>query len=369
MKRIISALLVAATVPVVLTGCMGGAMVKKDSIAETGRIAIVSVVMPRIADTAKESNRAALQAFVERALVRVQADLKTVRDWTVVDPAGYKGGPAVMSFGAVSDEEIAALFPSGEERKTARGLIARELSQWKRYFIGAKALPIVPRSALVRDKGEKSALAMIPSVMQKHAARLCSALNVDAVAFVHVLASITHPRPKTFIVSGNRTDGALHAAQTMVIVDKTGRIIVDMGWPALDEGARSRDLLPLYAGSGQDAVKQENIDLGDPKNKIVQAFSSLIDETASDMIEQPQKGCSQIGTGCLARRGTRGSQAKRVHDEKTELVALITLLFVMAVPPGPSPARSSSPVRQPFRCVFLNRRRPPSRKRPERSSR
>ena len=292
MKRIISVLLAAGVVPAVLTGCMGGATVKKDGIAETGRIAIVSVVMPRIADTTRESNRAALQAFVERALVRVQADLKSVRSWTVVDPAGYKGSSTVMSFGMVSDKEIAALFPSDGERKIARETIARELAQWKKTFIGAKALPIVPHSALVRDQGEKSALAMIPPIMQQHAARLCSVLNVDAVAFVHVLASITHPRPKTFIVSGNRTDGTLHVAQTMVIMDKTGQIIVDMGWPALDEHARSRDLLPLYAGSGHEAVKQENIDLGDPKNKIAQAFSSLIDETAADMIKGLKKAAN-----------------------------------------------------------------------------
>jgi hypothetical protein len=288
MKRIINALLVMAAVPVVLTGCMGGAMVKKDSIAGTNRIAIVSVVIPCIADIARESNRTALQALAERALVRVQADLKSVRSWTVVDPSSYKGSRAIMSFGAVSDEEIAALFP-GEERTIVRGSTERELSQWKRTFIGAKALPIVPHSGLVPNKGEKGALALVPLVMRKHAARLCSELNVDAVAFVHVLASITHPRPKTFIVSGNRTDGALHVAQTIVIVDKTGRIIVDMGWPALDEHARSRDLLPLYAGSGQDAVKQENIELGDPRNKIAQAFSSLVDETAADMIKGLKK--------------------------------------------------------------------------------
>ncbi len=293
MKRIINALLAAAAVSAALTGCMAGAVVQKESIAETNRIAIVSVVMPRIADTARESNRAALQTVVERALVRVQADLKTVRSWTVVDTADYKGGSAVMSFGRVSDEEIAALFPSGEERKTAREMIERELPQWKRSFIGAKGLPIVPRSALVPEKGENSALAMVPLVMQKHAARLCSALNVDAVAFVHVPASITHPRPKTFIVSGNRTDGAIHAAQTMVIVDKTGRIIADMGWPSLAKGARSRDLLPLYLGSGQDAVRQDHIDLGDPKNKIVQEFSSLIDETTSDMIESLKKALAR----------------------------------------------------------------------------
>jgi len=293
MKRTISALLAAAAVSVVLTGCMGGAMVKKDLIAETNSIAIVSVVMPRMADTVRESNRTALQAVVERALVRAQSDLKTVRTWTVLDPAGYKGEPAVMSLAVISAEELSAMYPSSEERKAARGLIEPELAQWKQSFIGAKGLPLIPRSALAPHKGDTTALAMIPLVMQKQAAGLCSALNVDAVAFVHILATITHPRPKTFIVSGNRTDGAIHAAQTMVIVDKTGRIIADLGWPSLDAGARSRDLLPLYEGSGQDAVKQENIDLGDPKNKIARAFSSLIDETASDMIESLKKAAAR----------------------------------------------------------------------------
>ena len=284
--------ILAVAAATVLSGCMGGAMVKKDSIAETGRIAVVSVVMPRIVDIARESNRTALQAFVERALVRVQADLKTVRNWTVVDPAGNKGHSMIMSFAAVSDEELASLLPPGSERKAAAALIARELSQWRGDFIGAKGLPLVPRSALVQEQGEKTALASIPPIMQKHAARLCTLLNVDAVAFVHVLASITHPRPKTFIVSNNRTDGTIHAAQTMVIVDKTGRVIVDMGWPALDEHARSRDLLPLYIGSGQDAVKQENIDLADPGNKITQAFSSLVDETSADLIKKLKKAAA-----------------------------------------------------------------------------
>jgi hypothetical protein len=259
---------------------MGGAMVKKDIIADTRRIAVVSVVMTRVADRGRENN-AVLQASAERALVRVLAGLKGVRDWTIVDPSGR---PAVMSLAAVPDEEIAALFPSLRERKTAKSMIERELASWKRDLVGAKALPVVPRAAFVRDKGDKSALAMVPPVMLKRAAKLCGALNVDAVAFVQVLAAVSHPRPKTFLVSGNRTDGAIHAAQTMVIVDRSGRIMVDMGLPMLDKNARSRDLLPLYEGSGEDAVRPENIDLGDRGNKIGQALSSLIDETAADMI-------------------------------------------------------------------------------------
>jgi hypothetical protein len=104
----------------VLTGCMGGAMVKKDGVAAAGRIAMVSVVMPRIADTSKESNRNELRSFAEEALGQVYADLKTVRNWSVVDPATYKGTATVLSMDAFSDEEIAALIPAAAERKAAR---------------------------------------------------------------------------------------------------------------------------------------------------------------------------------------------------------------------------------------------------------
>jgi len=293
MKKIVSTLAVVALVLAVLTACLGTGMVRKDRIAETGRIAIVSVVMPRIADTTVDNNRTALQTCAQRALGRVQANLKSVRNWTVVDPAEYKGFTSVLSISKVPNEEIAAQFPSSEERKRAKEVIASELSQWKRSFIGAKALPVVPRSGLVPNQRDNSALAIIPSALRKRAGKLCRVLNVDAVAFVDVVASITHQKAEKFHVSGNRTDGAIHMAQTMVIVDKRGEIIVDMGWPSLDKHAKTRDLLPLYIGSGQDAIKEDNIDLTDPQNKIQKAIFSLIDETASDMIKNLKKAAAK----------------------------------------------------------------------------
>jgi hypothetical protein len=294
MKKIIGTLAVVALVQAVLTACMGGGgMVRKDRIAETGRIAIVSVVMPRIADTTMDNNRTELQTYTQRALGRVQADLKSVRNWTVVDPAGYRGFTSVLSISAVPNEEIAAQFPSSQERKRAKEVIASELSQWKRNFIGAKALPVVPRSGLVPNHGDNSALAIIPSALRKRAGKLCRVLNVDAVAFVDVVASITHQKSEKFHVSGNRTDGEIHMAQTLVIVDKRGEIIVDMGWPSLGNSAKIRELLPLYTGSGQDAIKEENIDLSDPQNKIQKAFFSLIDETAADMVKSLKKAAAK----------------------------------------------------------------------------
>jgi hypothetical protein len=289
MKKIISTLAVTALVTVVLTACLVTGMVRKDRMAETGRIAIVSVVMPRIADTTVDSNRTALQACVQRALGRVQANLKSVRKWTVVDPAEYKGFTSVMSISMVPNEEIKARFSSPQERRKAKEAIASELSQWKRSFIGAKALPVVPRSGLMLNHGDDSALAIIPTTLLKRAGKLCRVLNVDAVAFVDVVASITHQKADKFRVKDDRTDGAIHMAQTIVIVDKQGEIIVDMGSPSLGKSAKTRDLLPLYIGSGEEAIKEDNIDLADPQRHIQKAFFSLIDETATELIKNLKK--------------------------------------------------------------------------------
>jgi hypothetical protein len=288
MKKIICMLTIAAFVPAVLTACLVTGMVKKDRLAGTRRIAIVSVVMPRIADTTVDKNRAALQACVQRAFARIQTNLKSVRNWTVVDPAEYKGFPSVLSISKVPNEEIAARFPSPEERKRAKEVVASELSQWKRGFIGAKGLPVVPRSGLIPNRGDSSPLAIIPATLLKRAGKLCRVLNVDAVAFVDVAASISHQNTGKFHVKNNRTDGAIHMAQTIVIVDKRGELIVDMGSPSL-RSAKTRDMLPLYIGSGEDAIKEDNINLADPQNKIQKAIFSLIDETASDMIKNLKK--------------------------------------------------------------------------------
>jgi hypothetical protein len=78
-------------------------------------------------------------------------------------------------------------------------------------------------------------------------------------------------------------------AATLVVVDRTGRIIVDLGEARPGDPARTRDLLPLYRGAGRDSVKDENIDLGDPKKKVAQAFSGLIEETTAELMEAFKK--------------------------------------------------------------------------------
>ena len=278
-------LLAAAAVLLLTAGC-GGKKLDRQGLDAANRIAVVSVVMPRVADISRQQNRAVLQASVNRALERVLAGLAGVHSWSVLDPVKERQGKVVQAFGMVSDADLAALFPRAEERVRVTGLVSQELSRWKEAFLGAEGLPVVPRRAFASDDEGPQPDSAVQQVMLAEAGRLCATLKVDAVAFFHLRASITHPRESAFIVTDGRTDGMLRMAATMVLVDKTGRIIVDRGWPRLDDTARTRDLLPVYRGAGKDFVKEENIDLADPRKKVALAFNALADEAVADLLAE-----------------------------------------------------------------------------------
>jgi len=291
-RTYVPVLLVLAAAWSAMTGC-SARTVDQAGFTAASRVAVVSVVMPRVADMSRDGNRAVLQASVNRACEQAQKGLAAAHSWSVVDPVKERKGKAVLAFGKVSDGDMADLFPDAEERKRVRGLVLSELAAWKEQFVGAEGLPPVPRPAFARTDQDPQTDPSVRMVMLRQAGRLCGELQVDAVAFVHVRARIAHPRAEAFIVADNRTDGMLSMAQTMVIVDKTGRIIADMGWPPLDSDARARDLLPLYRGAGRDSVKDENIDLADPKKKVPLAFTALIDETAGDLLAALRKAAGK----------------------------------------------------------------------------
>lgn len=279
-------LLMLAGPVLLLSGC-GGAHLDREGLTAAGRIAVVSVVLPRVADTATDGNRAVLQASANEALGCVRDGLAGIHTWKVMDPAKYRGNKAVKAFGKLADSDLAALFPAPEEQARVRSLASAELISLNKGFIGPEGLVVAPRSVFLPDEEGTMQDPAVQQAMLQQAGKLCAALGADAAAFVQFRASIDHPRPATFIVSEGRTDGALTMSATLVVVDRTGRIIVDLGQAGVP--GRTRDLLPLYKGAGKEAVRDENIDLGDPKKKIAQAFSVLIGETTADMMEAFKK--------------------------------------------------------------------------------
>ncbi len=269
---------------VLLAGGCGGRLVQRQELLGAARIALVSTVMPRIADTSREGNRKVLQSAVDHAAARVRTGLAGAGHWEVLDGAAIDHGKAVQSFGRGSSLDLSALFPKPDEQKRVRAAVTAREAFWREQLIGAAGLPVMPRDAFAPEGEQLPTDLALRAALIDQAGRLCGALRVDAVVFVQVRCAVTHPREKAFIVTDERTDGMLTLSATIVVVDKTGRIIADMGVRPIGPDSPSRDLLPLYRGAGRDAVTPENIDLADPKKKIAQAFPVLIDAAVADLM-------------------------------------------------------------------------------------
>lgn len=270
---------------VLVAGSCSSSLVLRRDLDATGRVALVSTVLPRVVDNKREANQQVLQAAADHAAAQVRSGLAAAHTWKVLDATKIGGGKAVLSLGKVSEKDLADLFPQAGEQIKIRDAVLAARTAWNEQFLGAGGLAIVPREALRPDEERALTDPAVRTMMLDQAGRLCTALQVDAVAFAHVRYSITHPRENAFIVTDDRTDGLLSLSATLVVVDKTGKVIVDMGVRSVDERSRSRDLLPLYRGAGKDAVQAANIDLADPKKKVEKAFTALIEEAVADLMD------------------------------------------------------------------------------------
>jgi len=282
-KRACSILLLISAA-LLAVGCGGRLVQRQDLLDATSRIALVSTVMPRVADTSREANRKVLQAAVDHAAAQVRTGLAGIRPWKVLDAAAIDHGKAVLSFGNVSRQDLSALFPDVNEQNRVQEATGAQMKLWQERFIAAAGLPIIPLGAFAPDEEELGSEQAIRRLLLDQAGKLSSALQVDAVAIVQVRCMVTHPREKAFIVTDERTDGMLALSATLMVVDKTGTIIIDMGVRPINEQSPSRDLLPLYRGAGREAVMAGSIDLADPKKKVSQAFSALIDAAVADLM-------------------------------------------------------------------------------------
>lgn len=267
-----------------LSGCMAGIAIDQEGISRVGRIAVVSVVLAGSGASKGEKNRAVLQEGAERSLARTAGDLRMVWRWSVLDPSRYRGNSSVLSLAAPDDAELTALFPDAGDRDRARTRMLADRAD-RADLVGVKGFAAIPRSALVGPETRGDPAALARTVLLAQAGRLCSEIQADAVAFVEIAVSFSHPRPNVFLVKDGRTDGQLRMAQTVVIIDRAGRVIADLGRPDLAGNAVVEDYLPLYVGSGKSAVTRENADLVDAAGKVRRAVLSASDASSEAMIK------------------------------------------------------------------------------------
>jgi len=272
----------------VLAGCSSG-LVHREGFDAAGRIALVSVALPAVDGASRDGNRAVLAAVADHAVDVVRKDLAGLRRWSVLDASKGQFSKAMQSFGKAAEGGLVARFPNAEERSKARELFLAEQLSWSKQFVGPPGLLAVPREALLPDEELTRKDPAVRDVALQQAAALCGALQVDAVAFAHLRLSIRHLGSAFIVTEGPRTDGTASMSAALVIVDRSGRIILDSGVRPLDGRSPARDLLPVYRGAGRDEVIDENIDLADPKKKVPSALAALAEAAVADLMKDLKK--------------------------------------------------------------------------------
>lgn len=104
-----------------------------------------------------------------------------------------------------------------------------------------------------------------------------------------------------------RTNGTVRLNATLILVDKTGSIVADMGWPGFDDLSPTKGSLPIMVVKAKDPKKEKMknlelkdlkttslVDLKDPRGDAFRAIKTLIDETSTNLVNQFRKQIGEI---------------------------------------------------------------------------
>ena len=104
--------------------------------------------------------------------------------------------------------------------------------------------------------------------------------GLDGFAIVHWRSQI-RPMVGVGVWVGDRGLDSIWAQPTLVIVNKSGEVALDMGYPSLDDLAPKRSSVPVYRKTGENVGV---LDLADPKGKCLEEYQGLLAVTAEHLV-------------------------------------------------------------------------------------
>ena len=271
----------------ILSGCFSGSSIKKESLSQVHTLAIGGVIIDQIAPGSAHNNQI-LQATMDRAHQRLASGLAGFGSWKLVDISRSRQFSELKNLGIVSSQEINAMFASQFERNIAQAIIKRRENSYNAKYLAASGYPTLPKWAIApKDTRDQEAQNMA-AIYKKKIVSTIHKLGVDALVFLNVRASSGH-EGSIYVINNDRTNGNIKMAQTFVIINKQGDVVIDMGNPPLDGLAASKSGLPMYVGKGARNVNFNNINLYDPKSETRKALNELVDETMDDLFKDFSK--------------------------------------------------------------------------------
>jgi hypothetical protein len=327
---------------VVIAGCAGVA-IKPEDMAGIKNVGILSLTLKKTGPQSP-GNDAVLQEVADYALAQVQNSLKSVSSFKLYPVASYykqtefenagtvarttgamaylKNNPDAMSQGssastATTGDFMAALkaglkaaAEAAANQTDPAAAAQKMLDDKKKDLIGAANVPFIPYGIInnetqgtvsyvngVRQGGENEGL---KNMILEEVKAVCKQTRMDAMIVVDVETEADPPHGVYVIVGKNkdRVVGTLRLNMTMLMIDKNGRVIADLGWPSMDDLAPMRLAVPQSIvtrwAPNVRAVLATEIDLKDEGGSVVKAFKEMVMDSSGRMTNDLRKALGEI---------------------------------------------------------------------------
>lgn len=341
MRKSIVLACVVSLLAVVLSGC-GGGEIKKDAIAQIKKVGILSISVQKV--PGMPSNDEVTQAVANYALKATEFSMKKITSFKVIPVATYYKNPdyayagtmakaaGVQAFlkqkadsepnfaagaamvGATDAASALKAYMSGGQmdNNTAMAkfseLFQKKIDSHKEVLVGAAGMPFLPYSIFtdVNDNSIKTTVsygnaqpkdeeAVFKDVIKADVAAVCKKLGLDAMAMVFVYTEVPGIG-NLHVISNGRIMGRIKMDMTMLLIDKNGDIVADLGMRVMDDLAPSKMALPTHkilSYNGKMVGKAE-ADLKDPKGEIQKAMTELTAVSAKRMVADFRKAIGEV---------------------------------------------------------------------------
>ncbi|MEI7641336.1 MAG: hypothetical protein WCJ46_07535 [bacterium] len=343
MKKIIFSVSVLFVLALVFSSC-SGASIKKDAMSEIKRVGLLSVTIEKV-EPQSVNNIAVMQAVANYSAKAVEYYMKTVTSFTLVPYYSYANVPDykyastfanspgtqaylknkaetdpdfVMKASLANTTDIAQAFGNafrgvsnagdkGKAITNATTMAQEYLDGGKKTMLAAAYMPFLPYN-IFNDKdpntttirigntaNEDSGNNNLKQMLFSNVETLCTKLNLDAMLVVYVFTQVPE-MSNVRIISKDRVLGDLKLDMTLLIINRHGEIVADLGRPAMDDLAPNKRFMPVHliTSMAGKMVKTSVIELKDSEGKVFKNFCQLSLEASSKMITELRKTLGEI---------------------------------------------------------------------------
>ncbi len=324
---------------ILLSGC-SGTQVNKEALVAMKKVGLCTVTLDKLGQPSS-NNLAVTQEAADYALKRYDQVLKGVTSFTYVPRARYQSVNGLRTMTDFKNNTViktmmknnkgqaaaAALMmklmgkgQGGSSEEVIADSFQKDYDQVAENELAANTCPDVPyrlfkdsQEGVVQHKvsygnASQSSENKIKKVMLDSVAQACKDAGLDGMMVIwnKALAFKTVKGVNVVNMRMMRTNGSIRLNPTLLLVDKNGQVVVDLGWPVLDDLSPTKMSIPMFIVVPKDkrthhrhlklrdVVTTNEIDLKDPKGEATKALHALIDETSTRLVVNLRKTIGEI---------------------------------------------------------------------------